>query len=163
MAFPGESRRAARQIVVFERTSRWAIALRRALPEDTTIRVVETRLREACVERLTARQGSLAAVEWRADEALLAWLWRLSNSDAAPRLLLMGTPSDSPISWAARLAGVEHIVPTPRNLPAAIPWIQRHFDTQPARDFRDLREEIDAGLPWPAFASAQAPAEGDSR
>src|SRR4051812_24719457 len=105
------------RLIVCEQTGRWAAALQR----ETTgphIRVVETRSRAECEERLVETPNSLVALEMTAAnlDATLGWLADAGRRFPAARAIVLADRGLEPYELLAREAGAIHFTTSPREL-----------------------------------------------
>jgi hypothetical protein len=140
------------QLLICERTGRWAIAWRRALGAEA--RVQEVRSLKQVDEFLLTTPNVPVAVDGAAfsSEKLLQAIARWSAARAT--VLVM-----APQAWAEeestlREAGATHVVFSPRSLRPAVCLVERHYQRLPSQpaEVGTLEERIQARLPWARWA-----------
>lgn len=137
------------RLIVCEKTSRWAVALRRALGQRGDV-LLETRSLPECLRQLEATPASLVAVESTAAnlEAVLAAFPAWSRRFAGCRLIALADPAMKPAHLLLREAGASAVLFTTRKAPQAARFACRHLSLVPPEDL-SLRETILGRLPWP--------------
>jgi hypothetical protein len=144
------------KLIVCESSTRWAVALRRSLAQDSHL-LVETRSLAACGRELEACPASLLAIEAVAsnlESVLAAWMpWSRRFPDA--RLAIVGDLSLEPAEPLLREAGACAVVTSLRHAPRVARLAWRHIGLAPRREL-SLRESIWQRLPWSRYAASPA-------
>lgn len=139
-------------LILWERTSRWAVAWRRALRGK--LRVIETRTGRDCEQELANYSASIVGVEILPERAaeIAAQLvaWRERHPECL--LLALGGPALAPWDLCLREAGAFDVLQSRRQVPRLAPLLLRHagrFPQSPPAWKLALWEK----LPWPGVAS----------
>jgi len=143
------------ELIVCERTGRWATALRRELG-NRPIRVHETRSLTECWHLLAENPAGFAVVEL-ADRVLDELLGRMSRLETDFPFVRVAVVADRALADYERLireAGAVHFTCSPRLLRPLAELAARHLDQVPEPD-RSPAETIWSTLPWKAQASMQ--------
>lgn len=146
------------QVILCEKSGRWAAALRRALAQQT-IPLAETRSLAECGEALRSAPASLVALEvtgGNLDAALGLLMRNLSLHPAARFVVLLDEGAES-VEMLLREAGAVEVLLTTRDAPRLAALALRHLALVPRQE-AGLREQIVERLPWkrsqtPEFAS----------
>ena len=136
------------QLILWERTTCWAPALRQAI-SDQPIRLVETRTWTECLGYLCEASGSVVALELAEQGAknVLAALEELDRRfpGAVPIVLAArGMRAHGPLM---REAGAMRFVSSPRRLEVVAQLVRRHLDRMPDQT-DDQRDAVWARMPW---------------
>jgi hypothetical protein len=134
-------------LIICERTSRWATALRRELPPG--IRIAQVRGLASCAGELAAAPASLLAVEvTRANFAdALAFGSEVGRHYPRAALAFMTDHDLRPLRWLLHEAGAACVAVSPRELADFAPFAANHFARQPqART--NFAASVWAELPW---------------
>jgi hypothetical protein len=149
------------EIIVCERTSRWASALRMELASvDLPHRLRELRHLAELDAELDERPGALVAVEVRRGNfaELLAWLPAARRRHCRARYVALVDDSlldhQSEVGDALVEAGVQAIATSPRRLETIVAIGMRHAATAGKTDENaPLATQVWASLPWQAGGS----------
>lgn len=139
-------------LIVCERTSRWAVAIRWALGGKAAgqgLRVYEARSLTDAWERLVRAPASVIAVEAEAVsvDALAERLRRMPAQFPQARSVLLGASATGMMARLWRELGVTYLVATPRGVDAVVRLALRQHERQPALQ-SGLRGQIWQRLPW---------------
>jgi len=128
MAKQRTKRVAPARLIVWARTGRWAVALRRELAE-TGIRVWETRTLVECWEELVESPASFLVVELLEGNVhpLLARMMRLPREFPTVRIAMVADRSLADYEGLLREAGAVHFVCSPRQLGPMAKMANRHL------------------------------------
>lgn len=132
--------------ITCERTGRWAVALRRAMPE---IVLRETRTAAECGDELAAAPASVVAIEVsaaRLDEAA-AFVADLAGRYPSARVVVVAERGLAQYEWLFRELGAAAWTDSPRDLAAVVAIARRHL-AEAASPAPGIREQILARLPW---------------
>ena len=132
--------------IVSERTGRWAVALRRALPEAP---LRETRTLDECRAELDLSPASIAALEFTAakgDEAA-AFIAEVASRFPSARVVILADRGLAENEWLLRELGAAAWTDSPRELAAIVEVTRRHLESA-AAPRPGLREQMLARLPW---------------
>ncbi len=143
----------AAHVIICERTSRWATAVRRQLPQD--IRVVQLRGLASCGSELVAAPASLLVVEaTRANFAdVLEFGGDLARRYPQARLAIMADHELRPWQWTLHEAPAAYVAVSPRELTDFGRLAANHFARVP-RARASFAASVWAELPWAGAASA---------
>lgn len=135
------------RLIVCEQTGRWAVALRRQLPES--LRARETRSVPACWEMLAEGPAGFVVLELTAGnvDAVLARMARLERDFPLARAAVVAARSMASYRWLLREAGAVDFVTSPRRLAPLADVACRHLDQAP-RGPQSATERIWSELPW---------------
>jgi len=145
----------AARLIVCERTSRWAAALARALPNPSKL-VVSVRSLVQCQAALESAPASLAAVEI-APADLASTIEFFARTARFPKAQLAAlVPAElAAAELLLREAGAVDVLTTLAQAPRLARLFVRHQRRAPATD-RSFQELVAERLPWPALAAASA-------
>jgi hypothetical protein len=146
--------RSQAQVIVCERTGKWARAIAPHLPASA--RLQEVRGLAACTVELAAASASLIAVELQPDRLPQLWLFLAELPRRFPRARAVVLASDAlaPLEANVREAGAVHWVESTRRAEEVGRLAARHL-TRFAPDRDGIQGEIWQRLPWdPAACSA---------
>jgi ActR/RegA family two-component response regulator len=139
---------AAARLIVCERSTRWAAALRRELAARA-VRVYETRSLGDCWKVLSEAPASIIVVELSAGS--VAGLWRqmvtLERDFPLARVAVVADRSLAGHEWLMREAGAVHFLCSPRQCGLLAQLAARHLAQAPPPP-RSLTERVWASLPW---------------
>jgi hypothetical protein len=140
-------------LILCEKTSRWAIALRRVLGPRSDV-LVETRSLAQCLRELAASPASLVAIETTTAnlESVVAFVQLQSRQFDHARFAAVG---DGSLITAAPLlaeAGAVAVLTSPREARRLVRLAVRHLAHAPPADL-PLAEAIWDRLPWSGFAT----------
>jgi ActR/RegA family two-component response regulator len=139
---------AAPCVIVCEKSSRWAVALRWVLA-GSGVRVCETRSLADCWSALESAPTSPVALELRRTNAaeIVHALQRMRARVPETAAIVLLERGLSAWEWTAREAGALHVSASPRNLDPVARLLQRLLrSAAPAET--SLRETLLARLPW---------------
>ena len=141
------------RLIVCERTGRWAVALRRELPEGADF-VQETRSLAECFEALGGDPAgpvaaSFAVIELTAAgvDELLGRMARLQRDFPLARIAVVAPRAMAAYEWLFREAGAVHFTSSPRQLGPLAKAARRHLAGAPVRQ-QSLAERLWSSLPW---------------
>jgi hypothetical protein len=142
------------RFILCEKTSRWAVAVRRALGERGRW-LVETRSLPQCGRELRTFPASLVTVEISESnlEAALGAVARWSRRFPAARVIALLDASLSAAEPLVREAGAIGVLASTRDAPTAAELFERHAALVPADD-GPLEQSILAELPWQRWATS---------
>jgi hypothetical protein len=144
---------AAARLIVCEKSSRWAVAFRRALGRRHRV-VAESRSLADCRRQLAEHSGSVAALETTTTnlEAVLKQLPAWSREFPSARFLVLADRELVAAEPLLREAGaLEVLLSTSDVARAAKPALRRLALAAPER--LSWREAIESRLPWAAWAT----------
>lgn len=137
------------KLILFETTSRWAMAIRRATL-GLHLPLVETRSLRACGEELSRRPHSIVALETTAENLPviieLADRWR--RESLGLRLLAL---ADREVLVAEDLlldAGMSYVVESPLKLTPLLRIVERHLRPRPRAVEQSIEQAVQQALPW---------------
>jgi hypothetical protein len=136
------------EIIVCEKTGRWAAALRRALGFSSGL--CETRSWAACLREVRARPAALVALEVLPENAeaacqrLVELTWQSPHVSA----IVMADRSLSQSEWLLREAGAVHVLFSPDEW-SRLRLLFRKFTDQLPASRTTFREHVWSSLPWP--------------
>ena len=136
------------RLILWERTTCWAAALRRAT-SDQPIRLIETRTWPECLGQLAEASRSVVALELapkRAEQVLSA-LEELERRYPFAVPIVLADRRMRAHGPLMREAGAMHLVSSPRKLVAVAQLILRHLDRVPEQT-DNLRDAVWARMPW---------------
>ena len=142
-------------LILCERSSRWAVAFRRALGRDALI--TQTRSLAACASALAERPAALVGVEVSANnlqtviDALVAW----QRCYPGCRLVALADESLAEADTLLREAGASAVLHSTRQAPRAARLLRRHIAESPAPEM-PLEEIIEGRMPWARSATRSA-------
>jgi hypothetical protein len=136
------------RLIVLERAGRWAMALRRDLPEPG-VRVYETRSVAGCWEMLGQCPASFVVAELAPvnARALLERMARLERDFPWARVAVVAERSLASCEWLMREAGAVHFAVSTRQARPLARMALRHLQTVPEPP-QTFAEQIWSGLPW---------------
>jgi len=132
--------------IVCERSNRWAVALRRAMPE---VALRETRTLDECRAELDLAPAGVVAVEFtavRADETA-AFIVEVARRFPSARIVVLADRGLAANEWLLRELGAAAWTDSPRELAAIVEVTRRHLESA-AAPRPGLREQMLARLPW---------------
>lgn len=141
------------ELIVCERTGRWAVALRQArskLDAQSSSRSVrECRTFADCERMLRDWPASLVAVEATAPHLgrVLLWIAGLERAFPLARAVVLAERGLEDYEGAFREAGALHVVYSPRQLDPVDTLAERQIAGAPEREL-SLTEQVEARLPW---------------
>lgn len=138
------------ELIVCERSGRWAVALRAALADAAVgPRVRETRSLADCWQELARRPSSFVVAELTlsAADALADRLARLERQFPLAAVAVVADRSLAELEPLVRQAGAVHFVTSPREADALARLASRHLE-RAAAPRRSVRETVLARLPW---------------
>ena len=143
-----------RSVVVYEKTGKWAAAIRRVLRPESGL--CETRSWPACLQELRARTAALVAVEVLPDnaEAVCRRLAELAKRSRHVHAILLADRSLQKVEWLLREAGAVHVLFSPRDIVRIRPMWER-FGAQIPPSRMTFREHVWSRLPWARRASGE--------
>jgi len=132
--------------IVSERTGRWAVALRRALPEAP---LRETRTLDECRAELDLAPAGVVAVEFTAARAeeTAAFLMQVARRYPSVRVVVLADRGLAEHEWLLRELGAAAWTDSPRELAAIVEVTRRRLESA-AAPRPGLREQMLARLPW---------------
>jgi hypothetical protein len=138
------------RLVVCEKTSRWAVALRRELASQS-VRVYESRSLTDCRRELEQSPASVIALEITPGNAASAgeWIERVSREFPKARFLVLGASEVRLWEWWMREAGAIAAAFSPRELAPIVKMARRHLAAAPEEEL-SFREQVRRRMPWPA-------------
>ena len=144
----------APRIILCEKSSRWAIALRRALGADAPL-LIETRSLAECGRELAARPASLIVVECTVENLEHAALAIADLAGRYPQCRVAGAsaPALRPAEPLLREAGAISVVHSPRQARTLSRLAMRHLARAP-QPVLSVREAILERLPWSRWEKA---------
>lgn len=136
------------RLILWERTTCWAGALRRAA-SDQPIRLVETRTWAECLDYLCEASSSVVALELapQGAEKVLAALEELDRRFPLAVPLVLADRSMKAHGPLMREAGALHFTSSPRRLDFVGQLVRRHLDRMPDQT-DNLRDAVWARMPW---------------
>ena len=144
------------RVIVYERSGRWAAALRAQLPPE--ISLAETRSLGECTAELAQSPGSFLALE-ATERNLLAvvdLLSSLNRRDPLARALVLSGDGLAGSEGLLREAGAVHFVTSTRAATALAQVFENHFRRVPLPP-KNLADSVWESLPW-ADATAKSDA-----
>ena len=144
------------RLILCEKTTRWAVALRRALGDRQHV-LSQTRSLAECSRELAASPASLVVVECTADnlEPLLVAAGQWSRQFLHARFVAALDDSLAPAEALVREAGAIGVVRSSRHVRSLARLALRHLARAPSREL-PLCEAIVERLPWARWASRPA-------
>jgi hypothetical protein len=148
------------RLLLCEKTGRWAIGWKRAIPQAHWRGIKQLRSLIQCEQALGGNPRQLVAVEVTAENAefVLAALAAWRSRWPACRTIALLSPRLEP--WTPWLldAGALAVATSTRELPSLARLVHR-FSAQnpPVEPSLTIRETIWSRLPWPGFASQAVP------
>jgi hypothetical protein len=146
------------QVILCEKSGRWAAALRRALGQQT-VPVAETRSLAQCGEALRTAPASLVALEVTGTnlEAAVSLIVHARREHPAARIGALLDDGAEPVEMLLREAGAVDVLHATRDAPRLAGLALRHLALAPRPEL-PLREQIAERLPWkrsqtPEFAT----------
>jgi hypothetical protein len=136
------------RFIIWERTSRWAVAFRSVLLLDG-LRVRESRDWRGCWDELQQAAVRLLALEIRRDNftAAVDRLMLLRREHPQVGLLVLTTPEFQRYQWLFREAGAIEVIASTYNLAPAARLIRRFLSRAP-QPTQGFHESLIARLPW---------------
>lgn len=136
------------QLIVCEKTGKWAAALRRELENPAPRRLFETRLLEHCEEQLVANPCSIVTIEqtWSNYESVFSLLQRMHQQVPAARAIVLDETRDSRLLRLNQIAGAIHVTQSRLHLRHAARLVMRHLSKYPAT--LSHYDELISRLPW---------------
>lgn len=136
------------QLIICEKSGKWAAALRRELGPQHAHRLFESRLIQHCQEQLAASPCSIAALEqtWKNYDSVLLLIDRIQRQFPSARSIVLDTTGDSQLSRMTKIAGAIHIARSRLMLRHAARLALRHFARFP--ETSSQFEELVRRLPW---------------
>ncbi|MCH8924492.1 MAG: hypothetical protein IIA67_15250 [Planctomycetes bacterium] len=136
------------RLILWERTTCWALALRRAT-SDQPIRLVETRTWGECLGQLCEASRSVVALELvpQGVERVLAALEELDRRFPHAVPIVLAARSMRAHGPLMREAGAMHFASSPRRLDVVAQLVRRHLDRMP-EPAGSLRDTVWARMPW---------------
>ena len=141
-------------VVVCEKTGRWAAAIRRML--GPAFSLCETRSWPACLQELRARTAALVAIEVLPEnaEAVSRRLAELTKHTRHVYAILLADRSLQNVEWLLREAGAVHVLFSPREIIRVRPmWERLRAQLPPSRT--TFREQVWSRLPWARLAGGE--------
>jgi hypothetical protein len=135
------------RVIVYERSGRWAAALRSRLPLETPRS--ETRSLGECSVELALSPGSLLALEVteRNLAAVVDLLSGLNRRDPLARAIVLAGEGMIASESLLREAGAVHVVTSTRAATVLAPVFENHFRRVPSPP-RSLADSVWDSLPW---------------
>ena len=135
------------RVIVYERSGRWAAALRPQLPPETPL--AETRSLGECSAELALSPGSLLALEVteRNLAAVVDLLCGLSRRDPLARALVLAGDGMVASEALLREAGAVHFMTTTRAATGLEQVFENHFRRVPSPP-KNLADSVWESLPW---------------
>jgi hypothetical protein len=135
------------RVIVYERSGRWAAALREQLPPEFSL--AETRSLGECAAELALSPGSLLALEVteRNLSAIVDLLSSLNRRDSLARALVLASDGLAASDGLLREAGAVHFVTSTRAASALKQVFENHFRRVPLPP-RNLADSVWESLPW---------------
>src|SRR5262249_28070256 len=145
------------RLIVCERTTFWAAALRRLLSE-CEIQVRQTRSLDECRKELAAAPASLVVLELSPGNVLgvLQCLTDWNGEFPLARPVVVAERGLAAFEWLVREAGAVDFISSPRRLGFLAGIARRHAERLPV-SLSDPAEQIWSTLPWSAYAAAAKP------
>lgn len=136
------------RLIVCERTSAWAVALRWALA-DSGLRVYETRTLADAWQQLVLCPASLLALELRGGNLgeIVRLLVQQRQTFPNAAMVVLARREHADCEWVLREAGAIHVVTSQRDL-VPLARLVRRFIQQTSAPNRSLLETIWDRLPW---------------
>jgi hypothetical protein len=144
------------RLILCEKTSRWAVALRRALGPQADV-LVETRSLADCGRELAAAPASIVTVECTLEnlEKVLTAISEWSRRFRAARFVALREPALEPAAPLLQEAGCVSVLPSPRQSRGLARMALRQLARAPQPDL-PLEDSFVAALPWPTAATRTA-------
>jgi hypothetical protein len=144
------------RLILCEKTSRWAVALRRVLGPQSGV-IVETRSLADCGRELAVAPASIVGVECTTEnlDRVLTSLGDWSRHFAAARFVALGDVALEPACPLLQEAGCVSVLHSPPQARSLARMALRHLASAPQADL-PLEESLVANLPWPAAATRTA-------
>ncbi len=145
------------RLIVCERTSRWATAVRAELA-GRTLAIVETRSLAGCQEALADAPLSLAAIEVTAAnfDAVRQFTMQVSRGFPQAAILALLAADAADADLLLREAGAVDCAASVLDVPRLVRLARRKLALAPPRD-TTLSEFVADRLPWPTNASSLSP------
>lgn len=145
------------RLIIFERTGRWAVGLRRHLA-DAALVIREVRSQAHCLEALAESQASLVGIELSAETVsqVVNFVQLVSELYPRSRVFVVGPSATQCFDGIVREAGAVHAIFSPLQLRQLARLVERFLAAAEIRD-RTFREAVFDRLPW-----GDASAGGDS-
>lgn len=146
------------QVILCEKSGRWAAALRRALGKQL-VPMAETRSIAQCGAALRSAPASLVALEVTSAnlDAALGLIVHARREDSAARIVVLLDAGAESAESLLREAGGMDVLLTPRDASRLAGLAVRHLALAPRQEL-GLRQQIAERLPWkrsqtPEFAA----------
>ena len=141
------------RLILCEKTSRWAIAARRALGGRSGV-LVETRSMVQCERELAAAPASLVALETTAEglKQISTFLLSQTHRYGRARFVALADESLAASEPLLREAGAAAVYTSPRQARRLAATALRHLAHAPPADL-PLAEAIWNRLPWRSYAT----------
>lgn len=138
------------RFLVYEKTGRWAVALRRELA-PRGVRVYETRSLADCRGELEISPASFVAAELTlaGTEKLIAWIERAGRELPETRIAVLADYEAAGWEWPAREAGAIGFTTSPRRLGPIVRMARRRLASAPEEEL-SFREQVQRRMPWRA-------------
>lgn len=135
------------RVILCERSGNWAIALRRHLPADSTLR--QTRGLGEILGELAQSPAALVLVELTGRNCLgvLTLLEQMAGRYPRSATVVLAQRPTEEQRWLMYEAGAVHVVDSPREVGPLAALARRHFARSPAAP-APLAERIWQQLPW---------------
>jgi len=141
-------------LILCERSSRWAVALRQALTREGRIegpdyRLIETRLPEDCLAALAEFPQAALVIELQTAtaDADLALIRAAATSHPQACVLVAAARDAADYECLVRELGAAGFASSPRNLAEFITLARRHWQNLPPLDL-GTAANVWAALPW---------------
>jgi DNA-binding NtrC family response regulator len=143
------------RLIVCEKSSHWASALRSALRYRPP-QVVETRSLAGCEAALAESPSSLVAIEATANnlEALLGFITSVKQPFPRASVVVLLAPESLHAAPLLREAGAIDAITSVLQAPRAARLARRQLALAPKQE-ADVREFITQRMPWPAYATTE--------
>ncbi len=140
-----------RRLIVYERSGRWAVSLRRAaaLISHRGWELCETRSLPECMDAVRSSPDALVAMELSrrgAGEALSAII-AIGDHYPMARVAVLADRSMARHQWLARELGAVAVAVSNRDLRPIVQIAQRHFNRLPEPP-QSFRQRVMSELPW---------------
>lgn len=142
-------------LIICEKSSRWAGALRAALAGRPP-QVVETRSLASAMTRLAQSPASLVFVEVNERNAasVLEWLDKIHCRFPLARAVVAIDPTLASLELHFRESGSMDVLYSTQQAPSVARLARRHFARTPSEQL-DLSQWIAERMPWSAYAPVQ--------
>ena len=144
-----------RRLIVYERSGRWAVSLRRAAASISRHdwELCETRSLPECLDAVRSSPDALVAIELSrrgAGDALSAII-AIGDQFPTARVAVLADRPMARHEWLARELGAVAVAASDRDLRPIVQIAQRHFRRLPAPP-RSFRQRVMSELPWSSAA-----------